>query len=545
MVVSAVTPANKNAAQATSVTLSLETNAQHGSVVLMNGDIAIAAGQTVYEEQELKIKLIPDAGYVLSGNSLEGVTFTSTANGEYAFMLGKTNSITASGELFVAKTTLSKIDVSKNEIEKTYTGNPIDLKVSDLTLPANFPTDKWVISYRKNGNTVTPTNVVADADGYEIFISRPEDETFQAFGADKVGKLTIKPAIITKECVTVPTATAITAGETLLASSLTGGSVVVNGISVPGTFSWSNNTTAVESAKMYDITFTPTDKLNYGTSSNLDLQSYVSLKDAASYNMTLKKVNEGAITITNAAGETIDQTASTIKVPAGMKLFIRTAATGTKIDKIEVTPGETTVTTETTGDKQVWSFVTPIDKDFTVTVTFTKESTSEGGDTPAEGTPVTGISLNKSTLTLPRLKSEKLVATVAPTGATKKDVKWTSTAPAIASVEADGTVKALKVGQATIIATTVDGGFTAMCEVTVDFATALEKILSESHVYGQKGQIVIEPAAPVEATIVDLSGKIVYHSSINNTLRMPACSGVYIVRLSASGTTTTTKVLVH
>lgn len=146
---------------------------------------------------------------------------------------------------------------------------------------------------------------------------------------------------------------------------------------------------------------------------------------------------------------------------------------------------------------------------------------------------------------MPRLKSEKLVATVAPTGATKKDVKWTSTAPAIASVEADGTVKALKVGQATIIATTVDGGFTAMCEVTVDFATALEKILSESHVYGQKGQIVIEPAAPVEATIVDLNGKIVYHSSINNTLRMPACSGVYIVRLSASGTTTTTKVLVH
>lgn len=167
----------------------------------------------------------------------------------------------------------------------------------------------------------------------------------------------------------------------------------------------------------------------------------------------------------------------------------------------------TTVRNDANGKPISWTCI--VEGDATVTVTF-KSGSKGGGDTPAEGTPVTGISLNKSTLTLQRLKSEKLVATVAPTGATKKDVKWTSTAPAIASVEADGTVKALKIGQATIIATTVDGGFTAMCEVTVDFATALEKILSESHVYGQKGQIVIEPAAPVEATIVDLSGKIVY-----------------------------------
>ncbi|WP_308550271.1 Ig-like domain-containing protein [uncultured Parabacteroides sp.] len=542
MVVSAVTPADEKTATSltASVTLPSVTN---GSIVLMNGDIAVAAGQSVYKGQVLTIKLIPDAGYKLTG-TLTGADKGSTPD-MYTFTVKGTNTLTAES-LFTQKTALSS-SFAANNVTKTYTGSPIELANSDLTYPDGFPKTGWVISYKKGGDDVTPTNVIK-GDGYTIFASRAEDANYQAFAAKEVGTLTISPASIQKQHVTTPTATAITKGEMLNASSLTGGSVVVNGNSVPGTFAWTNNEMVPNGAGAYAVTFTPTDLLNYSTSEiNAGLTSYVSMKDASSYLMTLKTVNTGVITITDAAGSTIDQDAAkagTLKVAAGMELRIVAAATGTKIDKIEVDPMRT-VTTETTGNNQVWSFVTPDKEDFTVTVTFTKESTSEGGDTPAEGTPVTGISLNKSTLTLPRLKSEKLVATVAPTGATKKDVKWTSTAPAIASVEADGTVKALKVGQATIIATTVDGGFTAMCEVTVDFATALEKILSESHVYGQKGQIVIEPAAPVEATIVDLNGKIVYHSSINNTLRMPVCSGVYIVRLSASGTTTTTKVLVH
>ena len=547
MVVSAVTPKDADMASSlvASVTLPSADNLANGSISLLNGDIAVAAGSTVYKGTTLTVMLTPDKGYKLTG-TLSGAAPGSTP-GTYTFTVGDNSELTASGALFTQKTALSSSSFAANNVMKTYTGSPIELANSDLTYPESFPKTGWVISYKKGGDDVTPTNVIK-GDGYSIFVSRAEDANYQAFAAKEVGMLTISPASIQKQHVTTPTATAITKGEMLNASSLTGGSVVVNGNSVPGTFAWTNNEEIPNGAGAYAVTFTPTDLLNYSTSEiNAGLTSYVSMKDASSCLMTLKTVNTGVITITDAAGSTIDQDAAkagTLKVAAGMELRIVAAATGTKIDKIEVDPMRT-VTTETTGDKQVWSFVTPIDKDFTVTVTFTKESTSEGGDIPAEGTPVTGISLNKSTLTLPRLKSEKLVATVAPTGATKKDVKWTSTAPAIASVEADGTVKALKVGQATIIATTVDGGFTAMCEVTVDFATALEKILSESHVYGQKGQIVIEPAAPVEATIVDLNGKIVYHSSINNTLRMPVCSGVYIVRLSASGTTTTTKVLVH
>ena len=78
---------------------------------------------------------------------------------------------------------------------------------------------------------------------------------------------------------------------------------------------------------------------------------------------------------------------------------------------------------------------------------------------------VTGITLNKSTLKLDEGQTFTLVATVLPSDATDKTVTWTSSDPAVATVEG-GVVKAIKVGTATITAKA--GDKTATCEVTVD-----------------------------------------------------------------------------
>ena len=51
-------------------------------------------------------------------------------------------------------------------------------------------------------------------------------------------------------------------------------------------------------------------------------------------------------------------------------------------------------------------------------------------------TSVTGVTLNKTTLTLSKGASETLTATVAPTNATNKKVTWTSSDPAVASMPA-------------------------------------------------------------------------------------------------------------
>ena len=78
----------------------------------------------------------------------------------------------------------------------------------------------------------------------------------------------------------------------------------------------------------------------------------------------------------------------------------------------------------------------------------------------------TGISLNKTALTLDAGNTEKLTATVVPEDSTDKTVTWTSSDTSVAKVASDGTVTALKKGTATITAKTSNNK-TATCTVTV------------------------------------------------------------------------------
>ena len=82
--------------------------------------------------------------------------------------------------------------------------------------------------------------------------------------------------------------------------------------------------------------------------------------------------------------------------------------------------------------------------------------------------PVTGLELNKNSLTLQEKGSDTLTATVKPADATNQDVTWESSNTSIAMVSADGTVTAISAGTATITATAADGsGISASCTLTV------------------------------------------------------------------------------
>ena len=80
---------------------------------------------------------------------------------------------------------------------------------------------------------------------------------------------------------------------------------------------------------------------------------------------------------------------------------------------------------------------------------------------------VTGISLDKSSLSLMEGYAAQLMATINPSDATDKTVTWSSDDKAVATVDADGKVTAMAPGTATITVTTADGGFTATCIVKV------------------------------------------------------------------------------
>lgn len=80
---------------------------------------------------------------------------------------------------------------------------------------------------------------------------------------------------------------------------------------------------------------------------------------------------------------------------------------------------------------------------------------------------VTGVSLDKTALTLYEGTSATLTVTVTPSTAANKNVIWSSSDAAVATVNPEGVVAAVSAGTAVITVTTVDGGFTAECTVTV------------------------------------------------------------------------------
>jgi len=82
--------------------------------------------------------------------------------------------------------------------------------------------------------------------------------------------------------------------------------------------------------------------------------------------------------------------------------------------------------------------------------------------------PVTGVTLNKSNLSLNMGSSETLTATVAPENATNKAVTWSSSNEAIATVTTNGVVTAVAAGSTTITVTTADGGKETKCSVDVN-----------------------------------------------------------------------------
>ncbi|NLM28067.1 MAG: hypothetical protein GX211_07815 [Clostridiaceae bacterium] len=119
------------------------------------------------------------------------------------------------------------------------------------------------------------------------------------------------------------------------------------------------------------------------------------------------------------------------------------------------------------------------------------------------GIPVTGVSLDKTTLTLSEIgQSKTLTATVEPADATNKNVTWSTSNPSVAVVD-NGVVTAVGEGTAVITVTTEDGGFTADCTVTVtiDTTVPVEGVsLDKTSLYltkiGQSAQLTatVEPA---------------------------------------------------
>ena len=94
-------------------------------------------------------------------------------------------------------------------------------------------------------------------------------------------------------------------------------------------------------------------------------------------------------------------------------------------------------------------------------------------------TSVTGVEISKSEISGLTGGTETLSCTVKPDGISSADIKdviWSSTNEAVATVNQDGKVFFVDGGECYIVVTTVDGGFTARCKVTVVATEAKAKL---------------------------------------------------------------------
>ena len=84
------------------------------------------------------------------------------------------------------------------------------------------------------------------------------------------------------------------------------------------------------------------------------------------------------------------------------------------------------------------------------------------------GIRVSSVTINTESIRLGEGQTEILTANILPVDATQKEVTWRSTNETIASVSsANGVVTGNKAGQTQIIVTTMDGGYSDTCDVTV------------------------------------------------------------------------------
>ena len=180
---------------------------------------------------------------------------------------------------------------------------------------------------------------------------------------------------------------------------------------------------------------------------------------------SLTGVSLDRYTLTLYAGEEAEQLTATLK-PEGTEATIhwtssnQTAATVSQDGKVTPLAAGITVVTAAAGDYRASCIVTVQPK----------------------RVRVTGIRFDEPTHTLMMGSTVTLQPIIAPDDATVKNLTWVSSDEQTATVSRTGIVTALSVGETTITATTVDGGYSAEIKIIVTAAAQLGDVNGDGYI---------------------------------------------------------------
>lgn len=175
-------------------------------------------------------------------------------------------------------------------------------------------------------------------------------------------------------------------------------------------------------------------------------------------------------------GVSVSPTSVTLGVGGTQQLTPTVAPNDATNKNVSYSSGNTNVATVTAGGLitavaagNTTITVTTEDGDFTTTCTVNVTAPIS----------VTGVSLNKDSTSIEVGETETLTATISPANASNQSVTWSSDDEDVATVDG-GVVTAVATGTATITATTVDGGYSASCEVTVTAPSSISFVSSSN-----------------------------------------------------------------
>ncbi len=117
---------------------------------------------------------------------------------------------------------------------------------------------------------------------------------------------------------------------------------------------------------------------------------------------------------------------------------------------------------------------------------------------------VTGISLNKTQLSLNIGETAQLTASVYPSNATDRTISWSSTNTSVISVSQDGKIKALNKGYATVYAQSSNNKMES-CSVTVKDVEAISVELDEEEIVLEVGETYKFNATIFPSNVTDKS----------------------------------------
>ncbi len=150
--------------------------------------------------------------------------------------------------------------------------------------------------------------------------------------------------------------------------------------------------------------------------------------------------------------------------------------------------------------------------------------------------PVTGVTISKETLSLVKGRTSTLSASFNPYNATNKNVIWSNTNPAVASVSESGLVTALGGGSDTIIVTTEDGGYSDSCFLTVTVPVSGVELERADTI------ILVDDAYQMQHTVLplDATNQAVTYSS-NNTSVVSITEDGWLTAIASGSATITVK----